>query len=149
MLNTYNLPHPPSYPLIVMTFAVPAFSSTFSDDENGVLPLVEGINARIWDFPFTVTVAYRWLESPFSYLTWTVVLMVALLVIPLNWRVPSLEPPIYPTDLLPEQPLQESITAPLDKVLEEDSASGAVCVGEVVQAAWLEMTQLSSFVYRC
>lgn len=132
-----------------MTFAAPAFSSTFSVDENGVFPFVEGMNDRICEFPFTVTVAYRWVESPFSYLTWTVVLVVALLVIPLNWRAPSLEPPMYPTDLLPEQPLQERVTAPLDKVLEEDSASGAVCVGEVVQASCWEMTQLSSFVYKC
>jgi hypothetical protein len=127
----------------------PAFSSTFSDDEKGVLPFVEGINARTCDFPFTVTVAYRWLESPFSYLTWTVVFVVALLEMPLNWRVPLLEPPIYPTDFPPEQPLQVMVTAPLDNVLEEDSASGVVCAGEGVQDCELDMTQLSSLVCGC
>ena len=74
------------------------------------------------------------------------VFVVALLETPLNLRVPSLEPPIYPTDLPPEQPLQERILAPLDKVLEEDSASGVVSAGPGVHACWLEMTQLGSFV---
>jgi hypothetical protein len=123
------------------------FSSTFSDDEKGVLPFVEGMKARTCDFPFTVTVAYRWLESPFSYLTWTVVFVVALLEMPLNLRVPLLEPPIYPTDFPPEQPLQVSDTAPLDNVFEEDSASGVVSAGDGVQDCWVEMTQLSSLVY--
>jgi hypothetical protein len=49
-----------------------------------VFPFVEGIKAKTCDLPFTVTVAYRWLESPFSYLTWTVVFVVALLEMPLN-----------------------------------------------------------------
>jgi hypothetical protein len=67
---------------------------------------------------------------------------------PLNWRVPLLVPPRYPTDFPPEQPLQERITAPLDNVLEGDSASGMVFVWEGVQGCCSERIQLSS-VYGC
>src|SRR4051794_12282215 len=65
----HHLPHPSPYPRIVIAFESPACSSTFSVDEKGVFPFVEGINARTYDFPFTVTVAYRCFVSPFSYLT--------------------------------------------------------------------------------
>lgn len=72
--------------------------------------------------------------------------VVALLEMPLNWRMPSLEPPTYPTDFPPEQPLQERVLAPLESVLEEDSASGVVSAGPGAQACWLEMVQLVSLV---
>lgn len=68
-LGQNDLPHPPLYPSIVISFELPAFSSACSVDEKGVFPLVDGMNARIWEFPFTVTFAYRWLKSPFSYRT--------------------------------------------------------------------------------
>lgn len=47
----------------------------------------------------------------------------------MNPIVPSLDPPMYPTDLPPEQPLQDRVTAPLDKLLLGDSASGVVSAG--------------------
>lgn len=53
----------------------------------------------------------------------------ALLSTPTIRSVPSDGPPIQPTALPPEQPLQEMTLAPLERALVEDSASGLVSVG--------------------
>jgi hypothetical protein len=50
-----------------------------------------------------------------------------------NVRVPSVLPPIYPTDSDPEHPEQDITFAPPVSTLLDDSASGVVSVGPVAQ----------------
>lgn len=77
-----------------------------------------------------------------------IVLVVATeLVTLVNVRVPPGEPPMYPMDFPPEQPLQSSDLAPFVSVLILDSASGEVSLGpgDQVPAAMsrIQFTRLS------
>ena len=77
-----------------------------------------------------------------------VVVVATVLEIPSNVNVPPGEPPIYPTDLEPEQPEQDCTLAPLATTFEEDSASGVVSEGPALQVPLLmERIQFTSLCY--
>jgi hypothetical protein len=76
-----------------------------------------------------------------------VLLVEALLSTPTIRSVPSDGPPIHPTAWAPEQPLQEVVFAPLERVLVEDSASGLVSVGPAVHVPWRGRIQFTWFCW--
>jgi hypothetical protein len=60
--------------------------------------------------------------------------------------LPPGEPPIYPMDSEPEQPLQEATFAPPERVLALASASGVVSLGPVAHDPLLR-TQFTSLFW--
>lgn len=113
--------------------------------EAGDCPSDEGKNATTCDSPLTLTVAYRWLESPLRCLIRIVDVVASELSMPPNSMVPSSAPPRYPTTSPAEHPAQETTSAPFEKVA--NSASGELSLGPADQFPDVSRTQLTWFFF--
>ena len=114
-------PLPPSL-LDIFTVFVPLLRLTFKEELPGVLPSLVGRKESLWlAAPLTLTSAYLWELSPFSYLMRMVVRVAAELCTELNCIAPCADPPMYPQAADPEHPRHETDLAPLDMVADSPS----------------------------
>jgi hypothetical protein len=120
-------------PEIVTVFSLPAVKSAEKLAMPVSWPLAVGTKATVCATPFTSTVANRWVLSPFVYRIRIVVRVSTSLCTPLKVNVPAELPPRYPIAVLPEQPLQETVLAPPERVLVDASASYELSLGAADQ----------------